>query len=228
MRRVHTTIPGIDRLLEGGFPEGSCILLSGEPGTGKTVLGLEYLYKGATKEGEPGMLIQAEDFETSLDWYSQTFGWNFAHLQEKQLLSIFSFKPKDYKKFMPQTVEGEFLGKLGNLIDPIGIRRVVFDSITPVGDAIGDVADYRKSFYKLVEFLKANNTTSIIIAEERENGLDFEEHVCDGVIKIRNVETSSGRFEKELRISKMLATNTVQAWYPMTITSRGAQVRPFL
>jgi circadian clock protein KaiC len=227
MRRVHTEVPGLDRLLEGGFPEGASVLLTGEPGTGKSVLGLQYLYKGATKDNEPGMLIQAEEFEESLEWYSQTFGWDFSRLQEKEQMSIYAFKPKDYAKFKPQTIDGEFLGKLRNIITPISIRRVVFDSITPVGDAVGNLGEYRRSFFQLVEFFKENNITSIIVAEtDKLNG--FEEHVCDGVIRVRNVETKSGEYDKEIMVSKMLATNIMQAWYPLSITSRGAQVRPFL
>jgi len=228
MRRVSSDVPGLDRLLEGGFPEGSTILLSGEAGTGKTVLGLQFLYRGATKHDEPGMLIQAEDFQESLEWYGQTFGWDLVHLLEKQMMSVFSFKPKDYGKFKPQTVEGEFIGKIKNIITPMRIQRIVFDSITPVGDSVGNTADYRKSFYNLVEFFKKSGITTIIIAEEREEGLEFEEHVCDGVIKVRRVENRSGEFNKELMVEKMVATNVVQAWYPMTITGRGITVRPFL
>jgi circadian clock protein KaiC len=228
MKRIRTDISGLDRLLEGGFPKGSAILLTGEPGTGKTILGLQYLYKGANKHNEPGMLIQAEDFQESLDWYGQTFGWDFMHLLKKQMMSVFSFKPKDYGKFKPQTINGEFIGKISNLITPARTQRIVFDSITPVGDAVGNNADYRNSFYKLVEFFKKEGMTSIIIAEEREEGNEFEEHVCDGVIKVRNIETQSGEFDKELMVSKMLATNIAQAWYPMTITGRGISIKPFL
>ncbi|HIP74098.1 MAG TPA: ATPase, partial [Euryarchaeota archaeon] len=55
MRRVPTGIPGLDNLIQGGFPSGSTILLSGGAGTGKTIFALQYIYSGAALYNEPGV-----------------------------------------------------------------------------------------------------------------------------------------------------------------------------
>ncbi len=60
MERVPTGIKGFDNLVEGGLPLGSTVLVSGSPGTGKTILGLEYIYRGANDFGETGMFISFE------------------------------------------------------------------------------------------------------------------------------------------------------------------------
>src|SRR5437899_12633622 len=55
--RVSTGVPGLDDMLEGGFPTGSLITLAGRPGTGKTIFGSQFLYQGARESGEPGMYV---------------------------------------------------------------------------------------------------------------------------------------------------------------------------
>ncbi|MCK4328191.1 MAG: hypothetical protein KAW41_07050 [Candidatus Diapherotrites archaeon] len=224
MRRVHTAIPGLDRLLEGGFPEGSSVVVSGSHGTGKTLLGLQFLYGGVKEYGEPGVLIQVGGFSDTLMRYENMMGWNLAKLQEKGKLVIYSFKPKDYDKFEPTKIQGEVLGKLRNIIVPMGTRRVVIDSITPLAERIGNKADYRRSLYETVEFFKENGITSIILSEDG----DVEKHVCDGAIILRQLEEHNGEYRKQLLLSKMLATNFPIAWYPITISERGFSVRPFL
>lgn len=237
MRRVHTGIPGLDRLIQGGFPDGSVISLSGPGGVGKTLLGLQFLYGGLTQYDEPGILIQAGDFGSTLMWYEEMLGWNLGKFQERGKLVIYSFQPKDYEKFQPTKVQGEILGKLKNILVPMGAKRVVIDSITPLAETLDTKAEYRKSLYETISFLKENGITTIIISEgvAAEGGdpdvnthRSIEEHLVDGVIKLRRSEEPNGEFRKELLISKMVATNFPTAWYPVTISERGFSVRPFL
>ena len=224
MRRVHSAIPGLDRLIQGGFPAGSAIAISGASGTGKSLFGLQFLYKGVVEYNEPGVLIQVGGFGSSLFWYEEMLGWNLAKLQEKGKIVIYSFKPKDYDKFEPNKIQGEVLGKLKNIMIPMGAKRVVIDAITPLAEKLGNKADYRRSLYETVEFFKENNITSLILAEE--NGV--EENVCDGVIRLKQEEEAHGEYRKQLLVSKLVATNFPIAWYPVTISDRGFSVRPFL
>ena len=61
IERVHTGIPGLDHVLEGGFPKGARVLLAGGAGCGKTICCGQYLYKGATRYGEPGVYVSTEE-----------------------------------------------------------------------------------------------------------------------------------------------------------------------
>lgn len=230
MDRVKTHITGLDKILQGGLPEGSCILLRGPPGTGKTIMGLQYLYKGYEEENDAGMLIQIEEFEKTLAWYTEEFEWDLGGQQKRGKLATFSLKPKNYGKFYPTKIEGEFLGKLKNIIQPMKIRRVVIDSITPLEVALNDESKYRQSFYETVEFLKKSGATSIIITDKKDPSADAfeeEEHICDGVI---DLEMSKGK-EKGiiLKVTKMLATDLAIEEYPVTIKKgRGISVKPFV
>ncbi|MCD6414759.1 MAG: hypothetical protein J7L23_04010 [Candidatus Diapherotrites archaeon] len=227
MERIKTHITGLDNIIEGGFPKGSSILLKGKPGTGKTIFGLQFLYNGCVEGNEAGMLIQIEEFDKTLEWYANIFGWDLGGCQGKGRLAIFSFKPKSYEKFHPAKLEGEFLGKLGNIIESMKVSRIVLDSITPMEIALNSSADYRRSFYETVDFLKGSGATSLVICDEKQEDLfDAEEHICDGVIKLRQAEDGK---QKELRVTKMAATNFSAKWYPVTINSKlGFTVKPFV
>ena len=225
MKRVSTCIPGLDRLLEGGFPETGSVMLCGGEGTGKTLFGLQFLYEGSAKMGEPGVLIQAEGFNQELYWYEKMLGWNLKGMQDRNRLVIYSFKPKDYGKFAPEQLEGEVLSKLRNILVPMGIRRAVIDTISPFKEGM-QAGDYRKSLYELVSFFKESNITSVIIGGGERHG---EHHICDGVIELRHGERENGQYAKELMVSKMAAKNFPRAWYPVTISDRlGFSVRPFI
>jgi len=223
MKRIKGFGQGLERLTGGGFPEASSVLVSGGAGTGKTLLGLQYLYAGC-QEKEPGMLIQTEEFGDVLGKITQEFGWDFAGEQKNGRLAIYAFKPKDYTKFKPIKIDGEVLSKLRNTTEPMGIKRVVFDSITPLRQAADSESDYRESLYSFISFFKQQGITIMLISE---GGCAAEEHMCDAVIKMRLKEKKEGMFERELRVSKMLNTNHQENWYPLSINERGITVRPF-
>ncbi|MCD6522935.1 MAG: hypothetical protein J7K68_04240 [Candidatus Diapherotrites archaeon] len=229
MRRILSGISGLDRLLEGGFPEGSAILVTGEPGTGKTLFGLQYLYNGCSRYDEPGVLIQAGEFNSTIYWYEEMMRWNLADMQDKNKLMIYAFKPTDYDKFLPESLESEVLSKLRNILVPMHVKRAVIDAITPLSLGM-DLSRYRKSLYLLISFMKELGVTSVLISESSlKEQMAVEEHICDGVIRIKHEIDETGQYNKRLLVAKMVATNAPMAWYPVTISSRlGFSVRPFL
>ena len=83
--RVPTGIPGMDELIEGGFEQGSTVLLTGGAGTGKTTLALQFLYNGAMEANEPGLFITFEEDKESLYRHTARFGWDFKALEEALL-----------------------------------------------------------------------------------------------------------------------------------------------
>ncbi len=80
--RVRTGIKGLDEVLNGGIPAGALTLLSGGPGTGKTMLGLEFLVRGA-EQGHPGIMLTFEEREADLRSYACGFGWDIETLEKE-------------------------------------------------------------------------------------------------------------------------------------------------
>jgi len=117
INRVKTGISGLDNLLEGGFPKGYCVLVSGTPGTGKTIFGLQYLCNGA-KEGEKGLYISFTHKIDDVINQANMFGWELKKLMNENLV-------KTIRLDIKETDMNKLILEIGKKYD-----RVVIDSIT--------------------------------------------------------------------------------------------------
>ena len=90
IKRVHTGVKGMDELIQGGIPEGSPILISGSPGTGKTILGLQFLHYGAINNAS-GIYITFEEPRDSIIVSAENFGWDLRGLEEKNKFRVMEY-----------------------------------------------------------------------------------------------------------------------------------------
>ena len=91
---VKTGIPGLDNLLGGGLPKGKATLVSGGPGTGKTILASQYIYEGITLYNEPGVIVSLDESTDSLIENLSNFDWNLQELIHKKKLIIIQLRAK--------------------------------------------------------------------------------------------------------------------------------------
>jgi circadian clock protein KaiC len=180
MDRVRTGIEGLDSLLYGGLLRGDAMLVAGAPGTGKTSLGMQFLYNGATKFGEPGLFITFEEFPQRIYRDALSFGWDFPALEEEGKLKVLFTSPEVLQQDIIRDQ-----GMVGEMIAEIGARRVVVDSISHLQEMGQDSRHYREAVYGLVNALKRDNLTAFLtreLREQEEMGTGPEEFVADGVI----------------------------------------------
>ncbi|MFH0987189.1 MAG: ATPase domain-containing protein [Candidatus Micrarchaeota archaeon] len=223
MERVPTGIEGLDRLIEGGFPRPSSILLTGATGSGKSILGIQYLYKGAVDHDEPGIMISIESYATGFQWYAERFNFDIGALQKKKKLIFTSYDPADFRKFELRTLHSEIILQINRLIDQIGAKRLVIDSIAPIGHAITDRDAYRTLLYYISKAMKEKGVTTIFITEKPKDKLttyDFEQYVMDGVLELSFVPKDDA-LARTLIVHKMVATNFPQAGYLVEIGDSG-------
>jgi circadian clock protein KaiC len=120
--KVPTKIAGLDEILEGGLPQGHTTVVSGGPGSGKTVLGLEFLCRGAMA-GEPGVFVTFEERAEAIRLNALSMGWNLAALEQAGKMAIIEARlPGE------EIVSGDFdiqgmLAIAGGHIKRIGARR---------------------------------------------------------------------------------------------------------
>lgn len=236
MKRVATGIPGLDELMEGGFPEGRSVLLSGACGTGKTILSMQYIYNGAKKFSEPGVYVTLDERPDLIRQDVLRFGWDLRKLEDEKLLHIVDGSiaklglPSDEQFSMPAT--GFDLDKLlleiMRICKRIGAKRVVVDSIPALGFNFDDPNEVRKAILKLSYLLMRTGVTSVLTSEVQEGENRFgkygvEEYVVDGVIVLyyAGIGTQSNR---TLHIRKMRATNHSEDLHPLKITNKGMVV----
>ncbi len=226
MERIKTGVEGLDYLLEGGFPHPSSVLITGPPGSGKTILGLQFLYEGASKYKEPGLLINMEGFPNEISWYAEVFDWDLGALQQKGLLIFSSYDPAEFEKFELRTLHSEIIIQLQRVIKQIKAKRVVIDSITPLGQALKDKAKFRTLLYYLSKALKENGCTSLFIAEkvdEKDTEFQVESFLMDGVIEL-NFTARADVLENTLMIKKMVATKFPRSKYLIDFSEKGIRL----
>jgi circadian clock protein KaiC len=200
MDRVRTGIEGLDTLLYGGLLRGDSMLVAGSPGTGKTNLGMQYLYNGATRYGEPGLLITFEEFPQRIYRDALSFGWDFPALEEEGRLKVLFTSPEVLQQDIIRDQ-----GLVGEMIAEIGARRVVVDSISHFQEMGQDLRQFREAVYGLVNALKREQLTALLTRELREMeemGTGVEEFVADGVIVLSRayVGNTNMRFLEVMKI----------------------------
>lgn len=181
---VSTGIPGLDTLLDGGLRRGSCTLLEGIPGTGKTTIGLRFLHHGALEGGDPGIAITFEQFPEQMIEDVAQYGWDLAALEDEGLLRIICTSPD---VFLDQL--SEIGGMMDRLVGEMGARRIVIDSASHLAQVSEDQRDLRSLFYSMINGLKRAGLTTIITKELEAaeiSRIPFEEYLCDTVIRLDN------------------------------------------
>ena len=221
MNRIKTGIPGLDELLEGGFPESSSILLAGAAGTGKTIFCLEYLYNGAKDYDEPGMYATLEEGPHNLWWNMQRFHWNFLPMQNENKIQIVKFdpaNPKDKENLSEQ------VNKIVEKAKDMGAKRLVIDSITALAFWTDQPETIRYTLYNLIEELRSINCTTILTCETmgRRNDISrfgVEEFLTDGVVQLFFTPPYRSIF-----IRKMRGTDHSKTIHPIIINESGLLV----
>ncbi|OIO25441.1 hypothetical protein AUJ14_04210 [Candidatus Micrarchaeota archaeon CG1_02_55_22] len=225
LARLKTGIPGLDDLITGGIPNGSVVLLSGGPGCGKTILATQFLYNGAVKFDEPGLYISFEEEPESIIKAASLFGWDLAKLDTQNKLRIVFKDPYEIKDFAKSLA-----GELYYMIQELGAKRIVFDSITYYGLTVDNQFQLRKNIADLAKRLRKMGVTTLLISETPESQTEgarasVEQFVADGVIQLHNFLINETR-QRAIEIVKLRKTNHDTFLHPYKITSKGIEVYP--
>ena len=171
--KVQTKIVGMDEVLEGGIPKGSLTLLSGGPGTGKTMLGLEFLIRGAL-DGQPGILLTFEETEDALRNYARGFGWDVPELEAQGRLWIIS------ARIQPDAIRsGDFdlrgiFGMLRQKARDMGASRILIDAPDVFLRLLDNISKERAELYVMHEMASQGEFD---IANDRESGHEWEFYI---------------------------------------------------
>jgi len=222
MDRVPTGISGFDELIQGGIPKGATVLVSGGAGSGKTILATTFIYEGARKYGEPGLLVTVEDNLKNIVWNMENFGWDIKSLEQKNLMKIYRMHIDPRKPIEPQ-IDKE-LDIITSMVKDIGAVRLTVDSTTAFGAWISDSGKLRNLLFRFSDYLKDLNCTTMLTAET--NGRDFsafgvEEFVVDGIFMMYFIPPNRSIFIRKLR-----GTKHSQSVHPCQITTSGVEVNP--
>ena len=234
MERVKTGIPGMDEILRGGIPERNVVLLSGGPGTGKTIFGEQFLYYGLT-QGEPGVLVALEEHPAQIKRGMAQFGWDVKPYEENGQFAIvdaFTGGIGEYAKKERYVVRDPsdvalLVDVLRDAVKDLGAKRVVIDSVTTLYITKPVVA--RSTVMRLKRVLSGLGCTSILVSQvsvtERGFGGPGVEHAADGIIRL-DLDEFNGQLFRSLIVWKMRGTAHSMRRHPFEITDKGIVVYP--
>jgi len=156
LHKTPTGIKGFDEITEGGLPKNRTTLFSGSTGTGKTLLGIDFLINGATRYDEPGVFMSFEETEGELYEDVASLNLNLQKLvsQKKILLDHVLLERRNIQEKGDFNLEGLFV-RLEHAIDSIGAKRVVLDSIESVFAGVTDAGILRLEIKRLFRWLNS-------------------------------------------------------------------------
>jgi len=195
--------------------------LSGDPGSGKTIFCLQYLFNGATQFNEKGVYISLEETVEEITNTASVFGWDFKKLMEDKKVELQTIELYDFDKLRDAIEDAvSRLDASRVVIDPGVVFRLYFER----------ELDARKRILGLGKMLKSINATTIItneltLGQSRQDGglYGLEEYVADGVILLYHTKVGVN-FVRNIAMLKMRNTKISEQLFPVTIDSNGIKV----
>lgn len=227
--KAATGIRGLDQITYGGLPRGRTTLVCGNAGCGKTLMGMEFLVRGAMEYDEPGVFISFEETVDDLVKNVDSLGFNLKSLIDKKKVYIdyVHVDGSEIKEAGEFNLEGLFI-RLAYAIDRIGARRVVLDTVETIFSGLPNPAILRAELRRLFLWLKEKGVTSIVTGESGKDSLTrygIEEYVSDCVIVLDhriNSQLSTRRMHVKKYRGSFHGTNE----YPFLIDENGITVLP--
>lgn len=225
VERIESGIPGLDKLIEGGFVRNSVNLVAGQTGTGKTLMCMQYLLHGL-KKGENGLYITLEQKEDEILQDVGRFGWDveFQKYIKAGKLLLSPLEPTGMRELTTATV---------NYVKKINAKRFVLDSlsIATMGWKIGemDVTKIRAEVFAFIRSLKNLGVTSLLITEIPETDVKalsrfgFEEFLADGIIKLNYLGIGEAAYNN-VEIRKMRRTAHAKGNFSIEFAKDGLKI----
>ena len=229
IRKCPTHIDGLDQILQGGLPAGRTTLIIGGPGAGKSLFGLEFLYRSALA-GEPGIFISFEERTSALRDNAGTLGWDLAPLEQCGKLFLFEARLDPRAVVTGGFGIQPFLTILEGKLKAMGAKLVVIDALDVLMRLIGDERREQDELVALHRWLEDHGVTALLSVKTPRDGdhgqhFDFLDYLADCVIHLDN--RMVGQLStRRLRVVKYRGSGFGSNEYPFVITPPGVWLLP--
>lgn len=229
LKKCATGIQGLDEITFGGLPKGRPTLVCGGPGCGKTLLGVEFLVRGAKEFNEPGVFISFEETENDLATNVHSLGFELNNLinQKKIFVDNVFVERREIEETGEYDLEGLFI-RIENAVNSVGAKRIVLDTIESLFSGFTNHQILRAEIRRLFRWLKDRGLTAIITGERGDKTLTregLEEYVSDCVIFLDNRITEEVA-TRRLQIIKYRGSKHGMNEFPFIVTDKGIMVMP--
>jgi len=241
LKKISTGINGLDELVGGGFPEGRTVLVIGGPGSGKTILCSQFLYKGIYENHENAVFVSLDEGKDSFYSEMQQFGWDFRKAEEERKFALVDatrmsrvamLKEKLYKEESKnlrgkQLPIDKLIEELQAKIQQTNAKRVAVDTLAALIYRFPDLVERRTVITDLIESLADLKVTSLVTTELGYLGLERnaleEEFLVHGVIMMQTL-FSGGTTTRAIQVEKMRGAKVNPSLVPYSIDRNGIEV----
>ncbi|RYD65575.1 MAG: circadian clock protein KaiC, partial [Verrucomicrobiaceae bacterium] len=204
--RISTGMKWLDVILRGGIPENRVYLMTGDPGTGKTTLSLQFLMEGV-RNGEKALYVTLAETREELQGVADSHGWDLSGVEVFEVAAAEQGRPEqDYTALYPGEVElGESLEKITAIVERVRPKRVVIDSLTEIRLLAREQVRYRRQIIALKNFLMTCGCTVYFVDDPASRGgADGQlQTICHGVISMERMAPEYGRERRRMQVLKM-------------------------
>lgn len=227
---ASTGIEGLDYILLGGFPRNHVYLLQGDPGVGKTTLGLQFLLEGI-KDGERALYLTLSETRDELMAVGASHGWDMTGVEVyEQLIGEQSLSEEETTVFYPSEVElGQTVQAMLDAVERVKPQRVVLDSLSEIRLLAQSTLRYRKQILALKQFFSSRNITVLLLDDRTAEYNDLQlQSVPHGVIELERYTPLYGAARRRLQIVKVRGVNFRDGYHDFAIRTGGIVVYPRL
>ncbi len=229
--RSQTGIEGLDDILEGGFIPNRLYLISGDPGSGKTTLALQYLLEGR-RRGERGLYLTLSETKEELMAGAASHGWDLDGIEIVELMSKDAMLEgeNDLTMFNPSEVElSETTRFVLDAVTRSNPTRVVFDSLSEMRLLAQSSLRYRRQILALKQFFIGRNCTVLLIDDGTSEGSDLQlQSIAHGVVSLAQASPGYGAERRRLSVVKFRGTHFRGGFHDFAIARGGLRVFPRL
>jgi circadian clock protein KaiC len=227
--RASTGVPGLDDILGGGLPACHLYLVEGDPGSGKTTLGLQFLRQGVA-DGQKGLYVTLSETASELRTVAASHGWDLEGIELFELVSSEGLGAEAEQSILhPSEVElGETVAGVISAVDRQRPRRVVFDSLSEMRLLAQNPLRYRRQVLALKKYFADQGVTVLMLDDRTSDGEPLLHSVAHGVISLDQAVDQYGPERRRLRVMKMRGIKFRGGEHDVVLDTGGLAVFPRL
>ena len=221
---IKSGIPGLDEIAGGGFLQNSIVAVGGPSGSGKSTFGFQFLYNGAYESDEVGVYICIEENRQEFMFHMSGYVWDIAKAEAERKLIFLDYPVHEVDQILGQSTA------VAELINSVGAKRVVIDSVMPIALQFHSDDERKKGFLKFIENVRKWDTTTLILSEDTTPEAGWEmptsnygiEKFTDGWIDISyRFDEEKGERQRYIEVLKMKGVAHSMKPHPVVISSDG-------